>query len=240
MSEVTIAVASLFPDIFAVCKESVDKYAAKYKKLLIIDQDPELIGDVHGCHDTSGWEVVISRLPYIGSRLGNIVLGATWPDDIFALGDDVQLLDFDVEKLRDIAYSDPTIGIVAPRVYGACGCELQRANSKQFKNTNWVETQERIAFIAVYIKREVIDKVGMLDTRFYGYGGDDTDYCMRTQMAGYKLAIALNCFVKHGFGESQGTMTWGRLGNRMNSTHIEMHLALEKKWQGVMAAKTRC
>lgn len=234
MNDVTIAVTSLFPDIFATCKASVENFAGKYEKLLVVDQDPETQHLVSTLHDTVGWDVVVSRLPYCGPRLGNIVMAATHPNDVFAVGDDVQLLEEGcVDKLRQIAYSEPTIGVVAPRVYGACGCELQRANSKQFKDRDWIETKERLAFIAVYIKREVIDKVGLMDTRFNGYGGDDTDYCLRAQLAGYKLAVALNCFVKHGFGDSLGTMTWGRIPGAIEATHIKMHLAFEEKWKGV-------
>lgn len=228
MRPVSIVVTSLFPDIFAVCKESVDRFESGLRKLLVIDADPRLTKQVIGVHDTHEWESIRVDMPYIGSRLGNIGFGATWPDDVFAIGDDVQLTSPVVARLQEIAYSDSSIGIVAPRVFGACGCDLQRAAGKKFPD-EWVETKERLAFIAVYIKREVIERVGAMDTRFTGYGGDDTDYCFRTQQAGYKLAVALNLNVHHGVGDSSGTMTWSRLGSDSMASHVEMHLVLEAK-----------
>jgi hypothetical protein len=235
MQPVSIAVASLFPDIFAVCKESVDRFESGLRKLLVIDADPKFASQVVGVHDTSGWESIRVEMPYIGSRLGNITNAALYPDDVFGLGDDVQLTRPVIARLQEIAYSDSSIGIVAPRVYGACGNAIQNAQGKNFHG-EWVESKERLAFIAVYIKREVLDRIGPMDLRFTGYGGDDTDYCIRTQQAGYKLAVALHLNVKHGIGKSSGTMTWSRLGPDLMASHVEMHLALEQKYKSLEGA----
>lgn len=45
-------------------------------------------------------------------------------------------------------------------------------------------------------KREILDKVGLLD-EFYFYGHDDYDFSIRLRDAGYKLIIARDVFVKH-------------------------------------------
>ena len=44
-----------------------------------------------------------------------------------------------------------------------------------------------IIFFCVMIKREVIQKVGLLDLVFTPGGGEDTDYCIRAEDLGYKL-----------------------------------------------------
>ncbi len=50
---------------------------------------------------------------------------------------------------------------------------------------------------AMVVKREVIDKIGYLD-EIYGIGYfDDTDYCKRTQKAGYKTVRAKASYVYH-------------------------------------------
>ena len=46
--------------------------------------------------------------------------------------------------------------------------------------------------VCVLIRREVIEKVGMLDERYAGYGYDDVDYCRRVFNAGYQFAVTKN------------------------------------------------
>ncbi|MCK5624961.1 glycosyltransferase [Candidatus Pacearchaeota archaeon] len=46
---------------------------------------------------------------------------------------------------------------------------------------------EHFPFWGVYIKRKVIDKVGLLDERFITGEWEDVDYCIRTIDAGFKL-----------------------------------------------------
>lgn len=49
---------------------------------------------------------------------------------------------------------------------------------------------------AVLIKRELIDKIGVLDMRYFGYFGD-IDYGMRTHLAGFKLICAKGAWLLH-------------------------------------------
>ena len=49
---------------------------------------------------------------------------------------------------------------------------------------------------AVLIKRSVIDAIGVMDTRFFGYFGD-ADYGLRVQRAGYKLVCAKGAWLYH-------------------------------------------
>ena len=49
---------------------------------------------------------------------------------------------------------------------------------------------------AVLIKRELIDKIGVLDMRYFGYFGD-IDYGMRTHLAGFKLVCAKGAWLLH-------------------------------------------
>ena len=61
-----------------------------------------------------------------------------------------------------------------------------------------------VPFVCVYIRREVIDRVGLLDERFTGtidgyevYGGEDDDYCYRVRQAGWKIGVCDGCVVDH-------------------------------------------
>lgn len=68
------------------------------------------------------------------------------------------------------------------------------------------EEVNSIIFCLALIKREVINKVGLLGEEFGMGFGDDGDYCIRTRKAGYKLIIR-----KDGFFYHYRRTTFGRL-----------------------------
>jgi len=59
----------------------------------------------------------------------------------------------------------------------------------------------RLVGFCLLLRRELIDRIGLLDERF-GIGNfEDDDYCRRTQEAGFLAVIAKDCFVHH-FGSA--------------------------------------
>lgn len=49
---------------------------------------------------------------------------------------------------------------------------------------------------AILIRRSLVDRIGVLDTRFFGYFGD-VDYGMRALLAGFRLVCAKGAWVHH-------------------------------------------
>ena len=62
-----------------------------------------------------------------------------------------------------------------------------------------------LIFFCVMIKRELIDKIGLLDESYSPGGGEDIDYCVKAELAGYRLA-------KVPESEEQG-FTWTNIGS---------------------------
>lgn len=61
-----------------------------------------------------------------------------------------------------------------------------------------LRTDDRmVCFVAIYIPRTTIDRVGLLDERYVGYGLDDDDYSFRVRAAGLKIGIHDGCEVDH-------------------------------------------
>lgn len=62
----------------------------------------------------------------------------------------------------------------------------------------YLDNEGRMApFFCVLFKRWIFKKLGLLDEA-YGWGlVEDTDYCRRIVKAGYKIGIALDCFIFH-------------------------------------------
>lgn len=55
-----------------------------------------------------------------------------------------------------------------------------------------------VCFLGVYIPRATLDRVGLLDERFTGYGLDDDDYSFAVRAAGLKIGVHDGCYVDHG------------------------------------------
>jgi GT2 family glycosyltransferase/glycosyltransferase involved in cell wall biosynthesis len=131
-------------------------------------------------------------------------------DYILILNNDTVLTKESIERLIEIAESDPEIGIVAPisnEVSGLQKDENAKYNSIEEMHKYAAEVREknkgqilhfpRVAFLCTLIKREVIEKIGGLDERFTPGNFEDDDFCLRAQLAGYKTVIAKDVFIHH-------------------------------------------
>lgn len=60
-----------------------------------------------------------------------------------------------------------------------------------------IRTNGMLAFFCTMFKREVFDKVGLLDETFGVGFGDDDDYCRRVLNAGYTMALVQDLVIPH-------------------------------------------
>lgn len=54
---------------------------------------------------------------------------------------------------------------------------------------------------AFFVRRAVVEQVGFLDEDYYSYW-EETDFCLRTRRAGWRLACNPNCVVHHKIGQT--------------------------------------
>jgi GT2 family glycosyltransferase len=100
-------------------------------------------------------------------------------------------------------------------VFGAVGCA-------------WVE-DNLLSGDAILLKRELIEKIGVLDLRFFGYFGD-IDYGMRAQLAGYRLVCAKGAWLFHeGSGHVKQDMI--RYGMSYETVRDQRMALVEKAYQ---------
>ena len=93
---------------------------------------------------------------------------------VILLNNDCVLLQQAKDTWLDILlamFNDPKVGVAGP-------LKLYENNIKQYY----------IHFFIAMIKREVINKIGMLDEVFGDGNCEDTDYSVRAKLAGYKIA----------------------------------------------------
>lgn len=93
------------------------------------------------------------------------------------------------------------------------------------KHKNTLIYFPRVAFFFTLIKKELVDKIGGLDERFNPGNYEDDDFCLRTHLAGYKIAIAKDVFIHH-YGSKS-----------FNNDGLEYYAALLKKNEGKFVEK---
>lgn len=172
--------------------------------------------------------------PFSFPRNANLGIKAAGRADVFLVNDDVQFLKpGTVEDLARIAHDHPEAGILSPIFEGRIGNKLQeRSGAGQGKFIHeFSYSTERLCFTGVFIRREVFDRVGLLDERFDGYGRDDDDFCLRVQKAGYRLAVTPEVVMRHGFGTDQHSTSFKRAGRYpANGMDPTMNLKWRDKW----------
>lgn len=122
--------------------------------------------------------------------------------DVVLLNDDAVLQTPDgFDELSKLANENPEYGVLSAAVTGMVKRDQRRAPLDFFGPPVIRESQDRaLSFICIYIRREILERVGLLDERFTPntYGFQDNDYCERVTRAGWKLGIVDSVVVEHG------------------------------------------
>lgn len=195
MAEVTIAIPTYFANTMTTnCVASILKIC-KNPKILLLKND---IGWLKACN--------------------KIMLETK--DDIILLNDDTYLVTDIVEELKKVAYSSDTIGIVGGMALSpngetivnfgiyisADGNTAHIGFGKQSNEFTDIETRKAVEGSCMYIKREVIDKIGVFDEG-YGMGyREEIDYAFRAREAGYKVVSTSTAKYIHFVGQTHGPL----------------------------------
>jgi GT2 family glycosyltransferase len=122
-------------------------------------------------------------------------------DSVIILNDDVVVLPQWLEILREQA---KTAGIVGQE-------------KREF----------HVAFYVAYIKKEVIDKIGLLDERFILGEFEDVDYCIRAIDAGYRLSACPRNVVIHKWSHTMDNLSEEKKKKKKKNRKIFLN-----KWRG--------
>ena len=131
--------------------------------------------------------------PFVFARNVNLGIAAAQDKTVILLNDDALLLTpYGFSHMEECARAEQ-IGILSAAVVGVVGNPNQhprpRVGSRKETRT--------LAFICVAIPSTTIQRLGLLDERFTGYGCEDTDYCERAKKAGLTMGVYDSCVVEH-------------------------------------------
>lgn len=125
---------------------------------------------------------------------------------IVLMNDDVYASQHWLERMVELAESDEMIGMVGATLSSSAnwvhyGGKLLKGRYLELLNVREYNPEvDFVIFALVLIKREVFQKIGLLDET-YKMGFEDLDYCLQVRKAGYKIAVA-NIPVVHKDGSS--------------------------------------
>lgn len=148
----------------------------------------------------------------LGFGAGNSV-GIKWAfengaDFVFLLNNDALVQKNTILNLWKAIENEKNVGLVSPVIYSDlnyqkvwfCGGKINwwkmRAEHFYCSEQTCLFTTEYVTGCAMLISREVFEKVGLFDDRFFLYY-EDTDFSFRVKKAGFKNLVVLNSKVYH-------------------------------------------
>lgn len=200
----SIVIPSRTPENLAACVASIRACGEFGQVIIVWDRsrdNPPLEVIPNGCVYREVTE------PFVFARNVNVGIRVAGGSDVILLNDDTRLLTFEgFKKLNCMAKTMDGYGVISAAITGAVGNPEQLQCSD--KPVLRLARHHTLVFVAVYIRRDVLDKLGdhpdsekrkqWLDEAFVHYGYDDDDVCERVRVRGYKLGVFDGCLVEHG------------------------------------------
>jgi hypothetical protein len=182
--------------------------------------------------------------------------------DLLLLNNDTLITQDDwLARLREVAHADPTHGIVGCKLTWPDG-RLQHAGTYMPDNY-WgyqvgggeadvgqypgVRTVQGVVGACMYIRRDLYDRIGGLDEAFFSYF-EDSDYCLRAAMHGYKTLCVGDVRITHRENTSTkiNNVNWQAMFGTARQTFIakwQPHFEQERYtkklfWHSIIASPT--
>ena len=126
---------------------------------------------------------------------------------VLSLDNDARIDPNLIDRLVEVAESDPRIGILGPKTFADDGsgrlqctggrvsytqnvCSERGSGEPDRGQYDRVEDVDYFPGCGFMARREVFERLNYLDEAFYGYGHEDTDFCVRAARIGQRPAFA--------------------------------------------------
>lgn len=183
---------------------SIFRWTRSVFRIYVIDNSPQQYAELIASR-VSPDIVVLKQEKNLGWQGGiNEGIKNSSEDFVMFLNDDIKVLDWDylwLQKLLEVFTFTEKCGVAVPTSNVVMGRQDFVIDSPAL-----IEMTPLVSGMCVLTKREIINKVGLLDDKLYG--GDDLDFAIRVKEAGYRLFIRRDVFLFH-FGSLTGKSLFG-------------------------------
>jgi GT2 family glycosyltransferase len=135
-------------------------------------------------------------------------------DYVLSLDNDAHIDPHLLNELVAVAEPDPRIGVVGPKTYSDDGsgkiqctggqitytqnvCSERGSGETDHGQYDKIEEVDYFPGFGFMARREVFEKLNFVDERFYGYGHEDTDFCLRATQLGYRIVYVPRAVMWH-------------------------------------------
>lgn len=172
-------------------------------------------------------------------------------NDVILLNSDTEVTKNWIEKIQECAYSNEYIATVTPLTNNGTICSVPNfgIDNELPKNMTLEEYAEMIEKssknrypqlttgngFCMYIKRDVIEELGLFDAKTFGKGyGEENDFCYRALDHGYTNVLCDNTFIYH-----KGTQSFKKENmTASRAALIDEHMNLLRKKHPIYVQKT--
>ncbi len=212
------------------CVEAALRHATGDVRLVLINDkstDPDIEGDLQALAEHDSRVVVLSNeknLGFVGTA--NRGLRNAAGRDVLLLNSDTEVFASYLDQLRATAYIDAATGIVTPFSNNATIFSIPEFGDNPIPAGHTAESLAQVVTsvsrhvrpemptavgFCMYIRAEVLEKVGYFDEETYGRGfGEENDLCQRARKAGIKVRLCDDAFVWH-----KGKASFGDAGREL-------------------------
>ena len=204
------------------CFSIIKKYKEQYSCDIKFFNEPNNLGFSGGNNVVIKYFLEMPDITHICLLNSDVIVTDNWLDYLIARDADV------IGPVTNAAGNEQTIK-------GLSDVELEEAS---FESVNeyadyrhisfegYTVESDLVTFFATLIKRQVIEKVGLLDEQFYPGSYEDDDYCVRILKNDFSIYIARDCYIHH-FGS--GSFSKLKMSDRKDIGIVNRE-RFEKKW----------
>jgi GT2 family glycosyltransferase/Flp pilus assembly protein TadD len=192
-----------------ICVESIRRNTRARYELILIDNG-STDGTLKYFRTVSGAKVLVNK-ENLGFAAGfNRGLDEASGDFVVLLNNDTVVTEGWLEALLAGFAVDSSLGVLGPTSNCISGPQLvadvpykdeaglqEFARRRQALFADRIDVVPRITGFCMALTRDLIDRIGLLDTRFGVGNFEDDDYCLRARLAGFKVGICPASFVHH-------------------------------------------
>ena len=212
------------------CLASIYKYQFPWPMEIIVTDNDSDNNEAQKIREKYPNVILIETGKNLGFAGGNnIAIARSKGDYVFILNDDTKYLND--TKIKAVEYMDqhPEIGMMGPELLNADGSHqgsvfmnnslpaiffsilknslyLDKITREKFFDISKIQPVGFILGAAMLVRREVINRVGIFDDRFF-FSAEEQDWCYRTLKAGYKIFYYPLWQIVH-YGGGTGGSLW--------------------------------